>query len=274
MGHRVYECPQRQSSWKAPAVICDICGESTHLTIDCKATPGKNKLSDEYNSFMSELMGGTAAEPSPTGATGSSGSSSTTASSGGASSSAPNPSPQAPASTQQDGNGTNQNKNQQIQTATPNDYKSYMAAKAAKANQNALPGNYPPNMNFPPPPNMNMNFPPPPPFFNQPMMGFPPNPGFFPPNPYGMPSFPVPPPPNFMNNGMGGIGYPQMPPGMGMMGAAPPGQQFAYPGVNNNLTPAAPPGLTPPAQNATVSTGSVSIESTQAAQTTSSSSTT
>jgi hypothetical protein len=58
MGHRMYECPARNTSWKAPEVLCAICGESTHLTIDCKATPGKeNKMRDEYNTFMSELLG-------------------------------------------------------------------------------------------------------------------------------------------------------------------------------------------------------------------------
>ncbi|KAH7537830.1 hypothetical protein FEM48_Zijuj03G0134800 [Ziziphus jujuba var. spinosa] len=56
-----YACPSRTSTFKSD-VLCKICGDGGHPTIDCpvKGTTGK-KMDDEYQNFLAEL-GGTGPE--------------------------------------------------------------------------------------------------------------------------------------------------------------------------------------------------------------------
>ncbi|KAI3933706.1 hypothetical protein MKW92_052572 [Papaver armeniacum] len=56
-GHRQYACPARTSTFKSD-VLCKICGDGGHPTIDCpmKGTTGK-KMDDEYQNFLAELGG-------------------------------------------------------------------------------------------------------------------------------------------------------------------------------------------------------------------------
>ncbi|KAI5670215.1 hypothetical protein M9H77_10579 [Catharanthus roseus] len=60
-GHRQYACPSKTSTFKSD-VLCRICGDGGHPTIDCpvKNTTGK-KMDDEYQNFLAEL-GGTVPE--------------------------------------------------------------------------------------------------------------------------------------------------------------------------------------------------------------------
>ena len=67
-GHRDYECPKRFTAGglsKGNAVKCAICGETSHVTRDCKlASAGvggegrKEQLDEDYSAFMAELDGG------------------------------------------------------------------------------------------------------------------------------------------------------------------------------------------------------------------------
>ncbi|RVW43004.1 Splicing factor-like protein 1 [Vitis vinifera] len=52
-----YACPSRTSTFKSD-VLCKICGDGGHPTIDCpvKGTTGK-KMDDEYQNFLAELGG-------------------------------------------------------------------------------------------------------------------------------------------------------------------------------------------------------------------------
>jgi splicing factor 1 len=60
-GHRIFDCPQRSGSWVAANVVCEICGESTHITKDCRKLLNKDfavekqKMITEYDAFMAEL---------------------------------------------------------------------------------------------------------------------------------------------------------------------------------------------------------------------------
>jgi len=61
-GHKIFECPNRTgAAWTPANVRCEICGAGSHPTSDCPVVGGREeakKLNEEYESFMSELMGG------------------------------------------------------------------------------------------------------------------------------------------------------------------------------------------------------------------------
>ena len=62
-GHQIWNCPSRQGMGYKAAVVCEICGESSHITKDCKRLIGSSKeeqlkkLDAEYEEFMRGLMG-------------------------------------------------------------------------------------------------------------------------------------------------------------------------------------------------------------------------
>ncbi|OQR85847.1 branchpoint-bridging protein [Achlya hypogyna] len=55
-GHRQFECPNRDKTFKAVKVKCEICGDTSHPTSDCtmKATD-KAAYDAEFSSFMEQL---------------------------------------------------------------------------------------------------------------------------------------------------------------------------------------------------------------------------
>ncbi len=64
-GHRQYECPARNRTFKAANVKCSICGEMSHPTRDCPqkdksdtATVAAGAGDSAYLSFMAEVAGG------------------------------------------------------------------------------------------------------------------------------------------------------------------------------------------------------------------------
>ena len=61
-GHRQYECPHRAKTFKAAGIKCAICGDMSHPTRDCPlkqdGMDDANTIDSEYNSFLSELGGG------------------------------------------------------------------------------------------------------------------------------------------------------------------------------------------------------------------------
>lgn len=58
-GHRQWECPNREKSFKAVEVVCAICGDSSHPTSDCtqkeKSVEEKAALNTEYLNFMEQI---------------------------------------------------------------------------------------------------------------------------------------------------------------------------------------------------------------------------
>ncbi|DBA03621.1 TPA: hypothetical protein N0F65_006800 [Lagenidium giganteum] len=57
-GHRQWECPNREKSFKTVNVKCAICGDSSHPTSDCsqkKKTGNEEAIDKEYNSFLQQL---------------------------------------------------------------------------------------------------------------------------------------------------------------------------------------------------------------------------
>ena len=61
-GHRIQDCPRRQSSWASANVKCAICGLNTHPTQDCPNRGqggGADALDGEYENFINDIMGNT-----------------------------------------------------------------------------------------------------------------------------------------------------------------------------------------------------------------------
>ena len=60
-GHRPYECPERNKTFKAANVKCSICGEMSHPTRDCpqreRPPTSEVAMDSEYQNFMAELDG-------------------------------------------------------------------------------------------------------------------------------------------------------------------------------------------------------------------------
>ena len=64
-GHKNFECPKRQRdalSVNKPTIKCAICGETSHVTADCKYTPEeiaqkKQRVDGDFQNFMADLGG-------------------------------------------------------------------------------------------------------------------------------------------------------------------------------------------------------------------------
>ncbi|MES1922764.1 hypothetical protein MHBO_004285, partial [Bonamia ostreae] len=60
MGHKDFQCPQRQNTYFAN-VQCEKCGEISHVTSDCPQKgifeSTKNEMNYEYEQFLAEIKG-------------------------------------------------------------------------------------------------------------------------------------------------------------------------------------------------------------------------